>query len=102
MNTINTTNDKNFDIQTANNADIESWKFFLDLPLEISVELGRIKITLQSILDLKSNSILQLKRPAGSAVDIMASGHCIAHGEIIRFEDTLGIRVNEIITPNTE
>jgi flagellar motor switch protein FliN/FliY len=94
--------DKKIDLQAANSDDIESWQDFLDLPLELTVELGRIKMKLQAILDLKPDSLIQLKRSAGAGIDIIASNFCIARGEVVNFEDTIGIRVNEIIIPKAK
>ncbi len=96
---MNNSNDKKLDLQAANSAEIEAWRGFLDLPLDITAELGRTKMTLQSILDLKLDSLVQLKRSAGAGIDIMISNQCIASGEVINFEDTIGIRVTEIIAP---
>lgn len=92
-------NDKKTDIQNTNSADIESWRDFFDLPLQVTMELGRTKMKLQNVLDLKKDSIVHLKRSTGAGLDVVVSNRCVARGEVINFEDTIGIRVNEIIAP---
>jgi len=76
---------------------IESWRFFLDLPVEISVELGRTRLKIREILELAPSSIIKLARSTGEGVDIRADDKPLLRGEIIVLEDRAGVRVSEII-----
>ncbi|MBI1764548.1 MAG: FliM/FliN family flagellar motor switch protein [Acidobacteria bacterium] len=84
-------------IRAANRAEIQTWSNFLDLSVQLAVELGRTKITAEEILALEQSSIIQLPRSTGEGVDLMAGGKRIARGEIIMIEDRTGVRINEII-----
>ena len=90
-------NDKNSALRAINDVDIQSWHTFLDLGVQLAVELGRTKLTAREILDLEQNSILQLSRSTGEGVDLLAGERRIARGEIIMIEDRTGVRINEVI-----
>lgn len=77
---------------------IESWRNFLDLPLELSVELGRTNMPIREILDLAPSSIIKLARSTGEGVDVRADNKSLLRGEIIVLEDRAGVRITEIIT----
>ncbi len=77
---------------------IESWSGVLDVPIPLAVELGRTKMKVREILDLKKDSIIKLSRSSGEGVDIRADNLPLARGEIVVIEDRAGIRVSEIIT----
>ena len=95
-----TTNDHdNANLRAANDADIESWREFLDLPVPLGVELGRTKMTVEAILDLKSQSIIQLQRSTAEGVDVVAGSLYVARGEIIMIEDRTGVRISEVVMP---
>ena len=78
---------------------IESWRNVLDVPIALDVELGRTRLKISEILDLKENSIVQLSRSTGEGVDVRADSQPLARGEIIVIEDRAGVRVNEIVRP---
>jgi flagellar motor switch protein FliN len=82
--------------QAETEAIIESWRDHLDLPVPLSVELGRTVLSAREVLDLDVNSIIQLQRSTGEGVDVFARDRLIARGEIIMIEDRTGVRVNEI------
>jgi flagellar motor switch protein FliN/FliY len=84
-------------LRAANEADIQAWADFLDLTVQLAVELGRTKLTAREILALEQNSIIQLPRSTGEGVDLLAGGSRIARGEIIMIEDRTGVRINEVI-----
>lgn len=69
-----------------------------DIPLEVTVELGRTRILIRDILDLGAGSIIELDKIAGEPVDLFANGLLVARGEVIVIEDNFGVRVTEIIT----
>jgi flagellar motor switch protein FliN len=85
-------------METENEQIIESWGDFLDLPLPLSVELGRTQITIREILDLAPSSIVKLSRSTGEGVDIRAGNRSLLRGEIVVIEDRAGVRVSEILT----
>jgi flagellar motor switch protein FliN/FliY len=69
-----------------------------DIPLEITVELGRTKLLIKDILELGSGSIIELEKVAGEPVDLLANGLLVARGEVVVIEDNFGVRITEIIT----
>ena len=69
-----------------------------DIPLEVTVELGRTRLLIRDILDLSSGSIIELDKIAGEPVDLFANGMLVARGEVIVIDDNFGVRVTEIIT----
>lgn len=78
---------------------IESWRGVLDVPITMTVELGRTRLKISEILDLKENSVIQLSRSTGEGVDVRADDQSLVRGEIIVIENRAGVRVNEIIIP---
>lgn len=69
-----------------------------DIPLEVTVELGRTRLLIRDILDLSTGSIIELDKIAGEPVDLFANGLLVARGEVIVIDDNFGVRVTEIIT----
>ena len=74
-------------------------EFLLDIPLEISVEIGRINVVLQDLLKLGQGSVLQLNKMVGDSVDVLANRRPIAKAEVVEINDHYGIRITEIKTP---
>lgn len=70
----------------------------LDIPLKVSVELGRTKRTIKDILDLSSGSIIELDKLAGEPVDIFVNEKLIAKGEVVVIDENFGVRVTDIIS----
>lgn len=85
------------ELRKMNEAEIHAWRDFMDLNVQLAIELGRTMLTAREILDLDQNSIIQLSRSTGEGVDMLAAGRRIARGEIIMIEDRTGVRINEII-----
>lgn len=69
-----------------------------DIPLEVTVELGRTRLLIRDIMDLSAGSIIELDKIAGEPVDLFANGLLVARGEVIVIDDNFGVRVTEIIT----
>ena len=69
-----------------------------DIPLEVTVELGRTRLLIRDILDLSPGAIIELDKVAGEPVDLFANGMLVARGEVIVIDDNFGVRVTEIIT----
>ncbi len=72
--------------------------FILDLPLEVSVEIGRTKMQIKDLLKLSQGSIIELERVAGEPVDIYVNGKLMAKGEVVVVNERFGVRVTEIIS----
>ena len=73
----------------------------LDVPLQISVELGKTRKKIQEILELSPGSIVELDKMAGEPVDILVNGKIIAKGEVVVIDDTFGVRITDILTPSS-
>lgn len=72
----------------------------LDIPVKLSVELGRTKISIRKLLELTQGSIIELDRQAGEYFDILANGTLIAHGEVVVVNEKFGIRLVDVLTPS--
>ena len=72
----------------------------LDIPVTLSVELGRTKVPIKYILQLAQGSIVELDALAGEPMDVLVNGYLIAQGEVVVVDDKYGIRITEIITPS--
>ncbi|HLR66153.1 flagellar motor switch phosphatase FliY [Virgibacillus alimentarius] len=70
----------------------------LDIPLNITVELGRTKRTIREILNVSSGSVIELDKLAGEPVDILVNGKLIAQGEVVVIDENFGVRVTDIIS----
>ncbi len=71
----------------------------LDVPLDVSVELGKTRKTIKEVLDLTQGSIIQLDKLAGEPVDLMVNGKLIAKGEVVVIDENYGIRITTILSP---
>lgn len=72
----------------------------LDIPVKITVELGRTKITIKNLLQLAHGSVVELDAMAGEPMDVLVNGTLIAQGEVVVVNDKFGIRLTDIITPS--
>lgn len=81
---------------------IESWKDFMDLPVELSVELGQTTLKVREILELEPTGIIKLSRSTGEGVDVRADNRSLVRGEIIVIEDRAGVRINEVIAEENQ
>ena len=73
--------------------------FILDIPLEVSVELGRTQMLVNDLLKLGQGSVIELSKLAGATLEIMANQKPVARGEVVVINEKYGIRVTEIISP---
>lgn len=80
-------------------ADTEGLGILMDIPLEISVELGRVKMLVKDIVELGTGSIVEIDKAAGEPVDVMVNGRLVARGEVVVIEDNFGVRLTEILNP---
>ncbi|HLU78865.1 MAG TPA: flagellar motor switch protein FliN [Burkholderiaceae bacterium] len=72
----------------------------MDIPVQLTVELGRTRLTIRNILQLGQGSVVELDGLAGEPMDIFVNGYLIAQGEVVVVDDKYGIRVTDIITPS--
>ena len=76
-----------------------SLESLVDVPVDISVEIGRTRMTIGELLSLTRGSIVELKKMAGEAVDILVNGRLLGRGEVIVVNERLGVRMTKIVTP---
>lgn len=81
----------------AGNSDID---MIMDIPVQLSVELGRSRLTLKNILQLGQGSVVELDGLAGEPMDVYVNGYLIAQGEVVVVEEKYGIRITDIVTPS--
>jgi flagellar motor switch protein FliN/FliY len=72
----------------------------LDIPVQLTVELGRTKIPIKHILQLAQGSVVELETMAGEPMDVLVNGYLIAQGEVVVVNDRFGIRLTDIVTPS--
>jgi flagellar motor switch protein FliN/FliY len=78
---------------------LNDYNMILDIPVQITVELGRTKITIRNLLQLAHGSVVELDGLAGEPMDVLVNGTLIAQGEVVVVNDKFGIRLTDIITP---
>ena len=78
---------------------VQNLDFVLDIPLKVTVELGRTSVLIKDLLMLGQGSILELDKSAGDALDIFVNGKLIAKGEVVVVNEKFGIRITDIISP---
>lgn len=74
-------------------------ELILDIPVSLTVELGRTKISIRNLLQLAHGSVVELEGLAGEPMDVLVNGTLIAQGEVVVVNDKFGIRLTDIITP---
>jgi flagellar motor switch protein FliN len=72
----------------------------LDIPVQVTVELGRSKIPIRNLLQLAQGSVVELDRLAGEPLDVLVNGCLIAQGEVVVINDKFGIRLTDVISPD--
>jgi len=73
--------------------------FLLDIPLEVTVELGRARMAVRDLLQLGQGSILELDKSAGEPLEILVNNRLVARGEVVVVNERFGIRLTEVISP---
>jgi flagellar motor switch protein FliN/FliY len=72
----------------------------MDIPVQLTVELGRTKIAIRNLLQLAQGSVIELDRLAGEPMDVLVNGCLIAQGEVVVVNDKFGIRLTDVIAPD--
>lgn len=80
--------------------DNEKLDVILDIPVSLSMEVGRTQIPIRSLLQLTQGSVIELDRLAGEPLDVMVNGTMIAHGEVVVVNEKYGIRLTDVMSPS--
>ena len=91
--------DDNSNLPNLENFAGSNIEILLDVPLEVSVELGRTKIVIKDLMQLGPGSIIELDKLIGEPVDLLVNDNLIARGEVVVFDENFGIRITDIVTP---
>lgn len=71
----------------------------LDIPVTISMEIGRTRISIRNLLQLNQGSVVELDRLAGEPMDVLVNGTLVAHGEVVVVNEKFGIRLTDVVSP---
>lgn len=71
----------------------------LDVPVTLSMEVGRTRIPIRNLLQLNQGSVVELERAAGEPLDVFVNGTLVAHGEVVVVNERFGIRLTDVISP---
>lgn len=88
----------NFETPSLNQGEVNNLNILLDIPLQLTVELGRTKRSVKEILELSSGSIIELDKLAGEPVDILVNNRHIARGEVVVIDENFGVRITDILS----
>ena len=89
-----------FDGSSTAPGSMNDYELILDIPVNLTVELGRTKISIRNLLQLAHGSVVELDALAGEPMDVLVNGTLIAQGEVVVVNDKFGIRLTDIITPS--
>ncbi|MFO9637956.1 flagellar motor switch protein FliN [Legionella pneumophila serogroup 3] len=76
----------------------EKLELILDIPVSVTVEIGRTKMTIRNLLQLNQGGIVALDRLAGDPLDVLVNGTLVAHGEVVVVNDKFGVRLTDIVS----
>jgi len=82
-----------------NKLKVQNLDFILDIPLKVSVELGRSQVVIKDLLQLGQGSVLELDKLAGEPLEVLVNGKLVARGEVVVVNEKFGIRLTDIISP---
>jgi len=85
---------------SSGDGQINDINMVLDIPVQLSVELGRTKVPIKHILQLGQGSVVELDALAGEPMDVLVNGYLIAQGEVVVVNDKFGIRLTDVVTPS--
>ncbi len=85
---------------TAGGETGRNFDLLLDIPLEVTVEIGRTKLALRDLLALGPGSVVELAKLAGETLDVLVNGKPIARGEAVMVNDKFGVRLTDVISPS--
>lgn len=82
----------------GDSVDPEKMDLIMDIPVSVSVEIGRAKMSIRNLLQLNQGGIVALDRLAGDPMDVLVNGTLVAHGEVVIVNDKFGIRLTDIVS----
>ncbi|WP_133138606.1 flagellar motor switch protein FliN [Legionella genomosp. 1] len=82
----------------AGNTENEKMEMILDIPVTVTVEIGRTKMSIRNLLQLNQGGIVALDRMAGEPLDVLVNGTLVAHGEVVVVNDKFGVRLTDIVS----
>jgi flagellar motor switch protein FliN/FliY len=85
--------------QSKEDAEPKRLDMLLDVPLDVSVELGRARMSIQELLALAPGSVIELDKIAGEPLDILVNERLVARGEAVVVNDKFGVRITDIVSP---
>ncbi|KTD46147.1 flagellar motor switch protein FliN [Legionella quinlivanii] len=80
------------------NTENEKMEMILDIPVTVTVEIGRTKMSIRNLLQLNQGGIVALDRMAGEPLDVLVNGTLVAHGEVVVVNDKFGVRLTDIVS----
>lgn len=89
--------DEGLEKQSGQDGNLE---ILLDIPVTLSIEIGRTLISIRNLLQLNQGSVVELDRLAGEPLDVFVNGTLIAHGEVVVVNEKFGIRLNDVVGPD--
>lgn len=84
---------------SINKLKVQNLDFILDIPLKVSVELGRAQVVIKDLLQLGQGSVLELDKLAGEPLEVLVNGKLVARGEVVVVNEKFGVRLTDIISP---
>ncbi len=87
-------------VGNAGDAQPKKLNLLLDVPLDLSVELGRARMSIQDLLNMSPGSVVELDKIAGEPLDLMVNGRLVARGEAVVVNDKFGVRITDIVSPS--
>ena len=87
------------DNHAGHDADM-SLDVILDVPVTLSLEVGRTRMPIRNLLQLNQGSVVELERGAGEPLDVFVNGTLIAHGEVVVVNDRFGVRLTDVVSPS--
>lgn len=85
--------------EALNKLKVQNLDFILDIPLKVSVELGRAQVVIKDLLQLGQGSVLELDKLAGEPLEVLVNGKLVARGEVVVVNEKFGVRLTDIISP---
>ncbi len=87
-------------VQDRGNGAMREIDFLLDIPLEISVELGRTRMLIKDLLQLGQGSVVELEKLAGEPMEVLINHKLVARGEVVVVNEKFGVRLTDIVSPS--
>jgi len=87
-------------LEDENVPQMKNLEFIMDIPLQLTVELGRTKMLVRDVLQLNQGSVVELTKLAGEPLDVFVNSKLVARGEAVVVNDKFGIRLLDIVSPN--